>query len=246
LKVDSADLNNASLDNFNQFMQRQKIISECVLDFLDIDYSVYIPFITHLLNLESLVSVKIRAEEIETNFPVDKICNRNVKFLRIDDHTAVTHSHCFRLFPAVTKLEIMPWWWDEDVVEAINSGGGDNVTELTVNGRFTDISENWNENYLKELKFKVLEKVSFRKYPADSSLIDNRVECFREFVKNHPNLKEFKVQSSDFGFRIVEVIVLSLSQLEKLVVATDSFTFAWNKSELEKLRRSKGQLFKFL
>ncbi len=250
LKIDNVDLNNASLDNLYQFVQRQKIISECVLEFSEMDYSVYTPLITHLLNLESLRSVKIRLDNIETSLPVDQINNHHVKFLRVDDHRAITYSHCFRLFPAVTKLEIMPWWWDEHVVEAINSGGGEIVTELTVNGRYAEIFLAWNENFLKELKFKILEKVSFREYPANDgsgSLFENRVEYFREFVKNHPNLKEFKVQTRDFRLETVEVILANLSQLEKLVIATNSFTFAWNQSDLEKLRLNKGvKLFKIL
>ncbi len=237
-KLQDLNLNNQSMENLKRFVESQKNINTVTIYIFEMeDRLMLIPLFTLLLNLDSLVFFKIAMDDAIAYLPADKINNRHVQALYIDNMDETNFAHCFRLFPSFTRFEanLAILVHSSDAVSSVNQL--ENLRELRISARYFDDDGNWNENYLKQLRIKNLEKISFREYPV--RYVD-RIEDFRAFIVNHPNLKEFHMETSDFPFAIVEVIVKNLRHLEKLVILTDNTSFAWNRDDVSRMRGDKG------
>jgi hypothetical protein len=238
-KLQDVNLSNQSMENLKHFVESQKNINKVTIYIFEMgtNRSMLVPLFTQLLNLDSLVFFKIAMDDARTYLPADKINNRHVQALYIDNKDDVDFSHCVRLFPSFTRFEVNLGMlvYSNHAISSINEL--ENLRELTISALYFDDDGNWNENYLQQLCIKNLKKISFRAYRLR---IKHRIKNFEAFVKNHPNLKEFKMETSDFEFGILEVIVKNLRHLEKLVILTDNTTFAWNRDDISRMRGDKG------
>ncbi len=150
------------------------------------------------------------------------------------DNDPINYIHSFQLFPAITSLEIQyDGLWTNDVIWAIN--GLSNLREFTINGQYmwVDPEDENGEDFLEELLIEKLEKITFLMYPG----FLERAHFYDSFTKNHPKIKEFVMETSDFGLAVVEVIVKNLKQLEKIDIKTGNSTFDWDSEKLSSFRR---------
>jgi hypothetical protein len=240
IRISSLDLDSTSMNNLKNFVLSQKNVNEVKICFMETDSSPFTPIFTHLLNLDSLVVVKIEMDDDVSKLPADQINNRHVHSLHIADIESGMIAHYLRLFPQASRLEVnlsVLFNNHDNAISTINEH--ENLVELVISGRYSVDDDDWNEDedYLKQLRIKNLAKISFREYPARNG---DRIEIFREFCKNHPNLKEFKMETSNVGIGVVEVIVKNLKHLEKFTISTENSTFAWNQDDLCRIRESKG------
>jgi hypothetical protein len=226
------------MNNLDQFVKSQKHIKKVSVIFREADCSPFVPVFTQLFSLDSLKAVNATITKNMTLLPLEQINNRHVQELCVDDIGLAGFAHCLRMFPSFTRLVVsVNDLLNNEIVALVNSL--ESLVELTISGRSVDDDDDddWDETYLQRLQIKNLEKISFREYLIYNR---NRIDVFTTFCKNHPNLKEFKMESSDFGFGIVEVIVKNSKRLEKLVISTETSTFVWNQDEFSQIRKSKG------
>jgi hypothetical protein len=142
------------------------------------------------------------------------------------------------MFPGIYRLTLFLfrlWLENDEVIALINSL--QNLRELVIDGRFLNaqMMREMSDNFLKKLQIKNLEKIQFEKYEFSSPQM---TQNFDTFTKNHPGIKHFEIESSDFGLATIEVIVKNLKQLEKLIIKTPNSTFSWDLEDLKKLKKS--------
>jgi hypothetical protein len=236
MTINDLSLDLGSIENLKNFLESQKKVSKFGLNMWRDGASNYNSALWHLLNLKSLESVQISMINLIQYFPIERCKNHLVKTLKMveieDDPT--NYIHCFRLFPAITSLEVQyAGLWDDPVIWAIN--GLSNLKEFTIHGRRVAVNpEDENgEDFFEKLRIEKLEKMTFRKYPG----FVERARFYDTLTKNHPKIKELVMETSDFGLAVVEVIVKNLKQLQKLVIRLDKTTFDWDSEKLSSFRR---------
>jgi hypothetical protein len=225
-----------SIENLKNFLESQKKISKLGLNMWRDGASNYNSALWHLLNLKSLESVQISMINLMQYLLIERCKNLLVKTLKMRemDNDPINYIHSFQLFPAITSLEIQyDGLWTNDVIWAIN--GLSNLREFTINGQYMWVNpEDENgEDFLEELLIEKLEKITFLMYPS----FLERAHFYDTFTKNHPNIKEFVMETSDFGLAVIEVIVKNLEKLEKLIIKLDKTTFDWDSEKLSSFRR---------
>jgi hypothetical protein len=230
-------LDEASMVNLRNFVLSQDRISRVVINDYNAESTNFMPIFTHLLKLDSLDLIEVFVKDFVERFPVEQFCNRMVRELCLNIFAnASMLEHCFRVFPSVTSLQVdFESLLENRFISLINAQ--ENLREFTISGQFKLVYADLTEGFLQQLQIKNLEKVSFRAYPG---FLYDRVLNFNAFTKNHPNIKEFKIETVAFGLELIEVILKNLQQLEKLVISTPNLTIAWNQEELYRLRNSKG------
>ncbi len=223
--------------NLRNFVLSQDRISRVVINDYNAESTNFMPIFTHLLKLDSLDLIEVFVKDFVERFPVEQFCNRMVRELCLNIFAnASMLEHCFRVFPSVTSLQVdFESLLENRFISLINAQ--ENLREFTISGQFKLVYADLTEGFLQQLQIKNLEKVSFRAYPG---FLYDRVLNFNAFTKNHPNIKEFKIETVAFGLELIEVILKNLQQLEKLVISTPNLTIAWNQEELYRLRNSKG------
>ncbi len=236
LTIIDLSLDLGSIENFKNFLESQHNISKFGLNMWRDGASNYSSSLRRLLNLKSLEFVQIGMINLIQYLPLDRCKNLRINGLKTwgmnDDF--MKYIHCFQLFPAITSLEIQyAGLWDDPVIWAIN--GLPNLRDFTINGRRVLINpEDENgENFLEKLRIEKLEKITFLMYPG----FLKRARFYDTFTKNHPNIKEFVMETSDLGLAVIEVIVKNLKQLEKIDIKTGNSTFAWDSEKLSSFRR---------
>jgi hypothetical protein len=75
------------MENMKEFVQSQNNIKKVALIFELTDTSSLTPILTQLLNLNSLVNVKIAIDDALSNLSAEAIKNRHVQALHVDDVT---------------------------------------------------------------------------------------------------------------------------------------------------------------
>jgi hypothetical protein len=229
---------NTSVDNLKRFVESQKSIQIVEIGQQIELTSDFVPVFKHLLNLNCLVSFTIAAENALQIFREMQICNRHVKTLISRDRSPEEFEKLFKMFPKISRLEFYLFTLcleNDNVLALINSL--QHLKELSIVGRFLT-AETLLENtdyFLRKLQIKNLEKVQFVKYEFSSPRMSKNIDAF---TKNHPGIKIFEVETSDFGLTSIEVIVKNLKQLEKLDIKTPNSTFSWDLEDLKKLRKS--------
>ncbi len=223
--------------NLQNFVLSQNRISRVLIDDYNAESTNFMPIFSHLLKLDSLDSIEVFVKDFVERFPVEQLCNRMVRELRTNGNVqAFMLEHYFRVFLSVTSLQVdFQSLWANRFISLINAQ--ENLREFAVSETSNSVPADLREVYLQRLQIKNLEKVSFRAYPG---FLYDRVLNFNAFTKNHPNIKEFKIETVAFGLELIEVILKNLKQLEKLVISTPNLTIAWNQEELYRLRNSKG------
>jgi hypothetical protein len=142
------------------------------------------------------------------------------------------------MFPRFSRLVLRLFTLrleNDEVIAQINTL--QNLEDFVIDGQLlgAQMLREKSDNFLKKLQIKNLERIEFEKYEFSSPQM---TQNFDTFTKNHPNIKCFKVETSDFGLATVEVIVKNLKQLEKLIIKTPISTFKWNIEDLKQLRES--------
>ncbi len=198
------------------------------------EISVYVPTLQPILLLKSLV-------EVETNsrWPAYPFQNPNLQTLGFTMENSVempnveSYLNCLRMFPSIASLEVpFDSLFNQEIILAINNLG--NLREFTINGQSTSYGDlTRNELFLEKLLIKNLEKVTFLRYSERNC----RVQFYDRFTRNHPKIKEFKIEADDFGMGAVRVIVRNLENLEKFVFETEDTKFEWDLEKLNDFRK---------
>jgi glutaredoxin-related protein len=232
--VQSVKFDKTSLDNLESFLESQTSIKFVGVGAKMGLASDSVPIFKHLLNLKTLEILKITTR----NFPDIQVSNGHVKALISRDQSPEEFEKLFQMFPGISQfvLSLAKLCLENDeVVALINSLP--NLKEFAIDGSNLParlVSEN-TDNFLRKLQLRNLEKIQFVEYQFDSHRM---TQNFDTFTKNHPNIKHFEVESSDFGLVTIYVIVKNLKQLKKLVIKVPNSTFSWNMKDLKRLRES--------
>ncbi len=209
--------------NMQKFVESQKkVIKVGINNMFFNETTIYAPIFQTLLQLKSLVEVLTNS-----SWPDYPFQNPNVQKLRI---LMLDVDSCLRRFPGIVSLEIL---FDslagDDVILAINNLK--NLRNFTIKGDARNAGQR--DAFLEKLLIKNLEKVTFLRYPERNC----RVQFYDRFTRNHPKIKEFKIEADDFGMGAVRVIVRNLENLEKFVFETEDSKFEWDLEKLNDFRK---------
>ncbi len=161
--------------------------------------------------------------EIDTNFYIPGSAFRTLG-VQIEKRDGV---------PYIASLEVpLDFVTSDDVIFRFNNLN--NLREFTINGDVVgDRNAIQSDAFLEKLLLKNLEKVAFLRCPE----FNNRIQFYDRLTRNHPKIKEFTIETDDFGMGAVRVIVRNLENLEKFVVETEDSKFEWDLEKLNDFRK---------
>jgi hypothetical protein len=207
-------MNLLAMKNLEDFLKTQKKIKSLGLSFSS-EYN-FNGNLTHILNLETLRSLVIHRVEI-IDFLTDDVRNNNVQKIVIKSNRRmpINFAKFVRSFPNTKSFQF-------DMFDGYMSG---EETLLINNLKFLEelvIGHSFGVfEIAEELQLPNLKKIEI------DSIVENNPESFKpklsQFIKNHPNIEELKlnisgIEGSMIDLELLELVLGNLKNLKKLSI----------------------------